>query len=54
MQLVGALLIVHGNLTFTENTVPTNVRGGALFIQAFGQVKVKPGTDIHFINNTGG
>ncbi len=44
---------VHGNLSFIENTVPPNVEGGALFIQAFGQVKIKPGTSLNFISNTG-
>ena len=30
-----------------------NHEGGALHIQAFGQVKVFPGSEIEFINNTG-
>lgn len=52
-KLVGALLVVKGKLSFTENMVSPSMRGGALFIQAFGQVKVQQGTDIEFINNTG-
>ena len=51
---MGALLEVHGNLMLEGNKVPSNVEGGAMFIQAFGQVKLKSGTFVKLINNSGG
>jgi len=51
---VGALLEVYGNLTLVGNTVPSNVEGGTMFIQAFGQVELKSGSFVRFVNNSGG
>ena len=51
---MGALLEVHGNLTLERNKVPSNEEGGTMFIQAFGQIKLKSGTFVKLINNSGG
>ena len=39
-------------MSFIGNNAESH-EGGALHIQAFGQVKVFPGSEIEFINNTG-
>ena len=52
LQVVGSQVQVHGHMSFVGNNAE-NHEGGALHIQAFGQVKVYPGSNIEFINNTG-
>ncbi len=43
---------MNGTLSFLANKVVTN-DGGALYVQEFAQVKLLPGAEIEFINNTG-
>ena len=43
---------MSGTLSFLANEVVSN-EGGALYIQEFAQVKLLPGAEIEFINNTG-
>ena len=52
MQVVGSQIQVHGHMSFIGNNAESH-EGGALHIQAFGQIKVYPGSNIEFINNTG-
>ena len=52
LQVVGSQIQVHGHMSFVGNNAESH-EGGALHIQAFGQVKVYPGSNIEFINNTG-
>ena len=52
LQLVGGLLVVNGQLLFLGNNARSNP-GGALYIQEFGQVKLSPGAELEFTNNTG-
>ena len=51
-QVVGSQIQVHGHISFIGNNAEAHV-GGALYIQAFGQIKVYTGSQIDFINNTG-
>lgn len=52
LQVVGSQVQVYGHMSFIGNNAE-NHKGGALHIQAFGQTKVFPGSEIEFINNTG-
>lgn len=51
-KVVGSQVQVKGHMTFVGNNAE-NHDGGALHIQAYGQIKVYPGSEIEFINNTG-
>ena len=52
MQSVGSQIAVDGNLTFIGNNAE-NFEGGAVYISAFGQIKLYRGAYISFINNVG-
>ena len=52
LQVVGSQVQVHGHISFISNNAEGQ-EGGALYIQAFGQIKVYTGSQIDFINNTG-
>ena len=52
LQLAGSLAGVRGELSFIGNNAE-NVEGGALYISAFGQVKLYQNSHLNFINNTG-
>lgn len=52
MQVVGSQIEVHGHMSFIGNNAESH-EGGALHIQAFGQIKVYTGSEIDFVNNTG-
>ena len=52
MQSVGSQIAVDGNLTFVGNNAE-NFEGGAVYISAFGQIKLYRGPYINFINNVG-
>lgn len=43
---------MNGSLSFVNNTVLSS-EGGALYSQAFGQVMLRSGAHMEFINNTG-
>ena len=51
-QLVGGLTVMSGSLSFLSNRVESS-EGGALYVQEFAQVKLLPGAEIEFVNNTG-
>ena len=50
--MVGSQVQVLGHMTFVGNNAESH-EGGALHIQAYGQIKVYSGSAIDFINNTG-
>ena len=52
VQSVGSQIAVVGNLSFIGNNAE-NIEGGAVYISAFGQIKLYRGTYISFINNVG-
>ena len=51
-QVVGSSVSVDGTISFTGNDAE-HVDGGALYMQSFGQLRLKKGSQLHFKNNTG-
>ena len=51
-QSVGAQIAVQGNISFIGNNAEGH-GGGALYLSAFGQVKLYRGSHIDFTDNTG-
>ena len=51
-QIVGSQVVVRGNLSFTDNNAE-NYLGGAVYISAFGQIKLYRGAEINFVGNIG-
>lgn len=51
IQVIGALVDIHNTMVFEQNTVMD--LGGALLIEAFGQLRVFPQTKLLFDRNSG-
>ena len=52
LQSVGSQIAVQGNLSFIGNNAE-GYKGGAVYISAFGQLKLYRGTNIDFVDNVG-
>ena len=51
-QVVGSSVSVEGTVSFTGNDAE-HIDGGALYMQSFGQLRLKKGSQLHFTNSTG-
>ena len=52
LQVSASLVMLNGRLTYIGNRVDA-LRGGTLFINTFGQIKMMKGSSMEFTNNTG-
>ena len=52
-KAIGAAIEINGNVSFTNNNAK-GFDGGALYMLTSSQITLNTGTDLKFVNNTGG
>ena len=53
LKILGTLVVLEGNILFRDNRNYPDGISGALHLSAFGQIVLRSGTNLTFLNNTG-
>lgn len=53
LAVVGSIVRLYGDLLFANNSNTGSLDGGALYVTSLGQMELKEGATLSFINNSG-